>query len=562
MGNDRLQLAPGMRLRGTPYVILRKIGGGGMGMVYEAEHARLKTRRVALKLLANDLRSRDDNVRRMELEGETLARLSDHPNIVYVHDLGVSEDGLIFLAMERLEGQDLRRLLIQRHRFTFEDALTIVEEVLDALAHAHREGVVHRDVKPENVFLAKSGAETITKLLDFGIARVMEAPSTLTGSRYIGTPYYSAPEQVRGEPPTEKVDIYAVGCVLFELLSGRRPFAGTPREVLGMHLHEQPPRVSELVRVPRALDDLVARALEKDPAARPTSALWFSHQLNQIRRLEAGVELASANTTQETLLTAITEASPSTPVAAPPPGDAVDATLRDPIPLGAQVGETTPDVRTGGERTRAEGKRGELVAPDSLRHARTRTGDRDARLFATERLTNADEDAPGAEQEDVGVSAREDVRSLAGAVRTPSRSEIDLPVVAPSSGRIHWGVAAGIVAAGLAGALAIVLIGPHFVRPRESAAPALAESTAPPSSAVAIPVAPSASVLAAPGPSTPAPAVEPSAEPAVTTAEPPSAARAPARPAPRAPSHASSSSRGRNDRSHETGPVAAPDRTF
>lgn len=336
--DDLLDLPPGAPLRGTAYRVLKRLGAGGMGAVFEGEHVRLK-RRVCIKVIHPGLRGRSDFLARMEIEAQTLARL-DHPGIVKVFDLGVTDDGIPYFVMERLEGKDLRKLLASRRFLSLNDALAIVEDVLEAVAHAHREGVVHRDLKPENVFLALSGAETVTKVLDFGIAHVADDRRGLTGERFVGTCQYAAPEQLQGHPPTEKTDIYAVGCILYELVVGRRPFAGPKvTDYVRQHLEVVPPRLSAVAPVPKALDDLVASALEKDPAKRPATALWFAAQIHQIQQVAHDVELATANTTEEMLLTAITEGAGSSerlPVAPP-----VNDTVRDHALQGA-LGATTP----------------------------------------------------------------------------------------------------------------------------------------------------------------------------------------------------------------------------
>jgi eukaryotic-like serine/threonine-protein kinase len=347
MQEDLLEMQPGAPLRGTSYRVVRRVGAGGMGAVFEIEHVRLKKRLIG-KTLHPGLRGRDDFLARMDLEAQTLARLT-HPNIVQVHDLGVTDDGIPFFVMEKLEGSDLRRLLRVRRFLELDPALMILGEVLEALAHAHREGVVHRDIKPENIFLARSGAHTVTKVLDFGIAHVMDDPMNLTGQRFLGTCQYAAPEQLRGQKPTEKTDIYAVGCVLFELITGRRPFPGPKTsDYVQQHVNEPAPRLSTFAAVPSALDELVATALEKDPAKRPVSALWFAGQIHQIRQTaNDGVELFDANTTEEMLLTAITEASVSggSVPKAPPMGPTFpDAGL--PPALAATTPAGTKPMRT------------------------------------------------------------------------------------------------------------------------------------------------------------------------------------------------------------------------
>lgn len=335
--DDLLDLEPGAPLKGSAYRVSKKLGAGGMGAVYEGEHVRLK-RRVCIKIIHPGMRGRTEFLERMDREAQTLARL-DHPGIVKVFDLGVTDDGIPYFVMERLEGKDLRRLLTARRFFALPDALAIMKDVLEALAHAHTEGIVHRDVKPENVFLALAGADAVTKVLDFGIAHVADDPRALTGQRFLGTCQYAAPEQLQGHKPTERTDIYAAGCMLFELVAGRRPFPGPKaNDFIRQHLQDTAPLLSTFVSIPSALDELVASALSKDPSRRPISALWFAAQLHQLSQIAEDVVLATANTTQEMLLTAVTQGADSS---RPPEGAAPKDTVRDAaLPFG--VGATAP----------------------------------------------------------------------------------------------------------------------------------------------------------------------------------------------------------------------------
>ena len=346
MSEDLIDFEPGAMLPGTPYRVIRKIGAGGMGAVFEVEHTRLKKRLMA-KTMHPGLRARQDFVTRMEVEAQTLARIG-HPNIVQVHDLGVTDDGIPFFVMEKLEGSDLRKLLRTRRFLDLRDALAIVEDVLEGLAHAHREGVVHRDIKPENIFLARSGADTVTKILDFGIVHVMNDSKNLTGERFLGTCQYAAPEQLRGEKPSERTDIYAVGCVLFELLTGRRVFAGpSTREFMAQHMHEEAPLLSSIAQgVPPELDALVASSLAKDPAQRPIGALWFASQLHRIQLSSANVVLAEANTTAEMLLNGLGEGPASSNPILLARGEGEKETERDPR-LVAALSATTPAPHLG-----------------------------------------------------------------------------------------------------------------------------------------------------------------------------------------------------------------------
>ncbi len=478
--DDLLDIAPGTVLAGTPYRILRRLAAGGMGALFDGEHVRLKHRRVAIKMIHPGLRGRADFVARMELEGQTLARL-DHRGIVKIFDLGVTDDGLPYFVMEKLKGKDLRRILTARRYLDLPDALAIAEDVLEALAHAHREGVVHRDIKPENVFLAAGDGETATKVLDFGIAAVADERRGLTGQRFLGTCQYAAPEQLRGEPVTEKTDIYSLGCVLFELVTGRRPFPGpTMPQFVQQHLHEPPPKLSTFLAVPPALDALVGAALAKEPKDRPVSAIWFARQLHQIQQVAENVPLATANTTQETLLTAVTEGASSSPalVAAE---TARDAAFGSTVPDAAPPGDTVRDApRAATAPVRTEPLDAD---PDAFRRARTRTG-RPLALLRTEEMPSGEHRAlDGTPEPVVARSSR--------AVTTGGGAQIDVPYAIPTSG---WSqlprstralVFALPVALTLIGSTAYVVVNTRREEARSTPATiAPAASTLPPSSAM------------------------------------------------------------------------------
>ncbi len=356
------ELVPGQMLEGTPYRILRLIGEGGMGAVYEVEHVRL-TKRYVAKTLHARLRSRDDLVERMEIEAKSTAKLR-HPNIVDVHDLGVTTDGKPYFIMDKLEGIDLRRLLRAKKRLDVETALRIILDVLEALAAAHRAGLIHRDIKPENIFLAQNGLEPVVKLLDFGIARVATRSSRLTGNRFVGTLQYAAPEQLEGQPVSARTDIYAVGCVLFEMIAGRGPFheMRDPKSIGAAHRKIPAPSLAQFAEVPEALARLVASALEKDPARRPMSALAFAQQLYLVKQHLQDQPLATANTTNEMLMTAVSEMAPESnggrpmvsPFTATEPSPGIreeDKTIEAPLfftPKGGTLENAGPPAMTSG----------------------------------------------------------------------------------------------------------------------------------------------------------------------------------------------------------------------
>src|SRR4051812_19087416 len=249
------------------YKIIRKLGAGGMADVYLAEDQELG-RRGAIKIL-NDRHAADDQfVERFRREAKNAAGLS-HPNIVSIYDRGDSE-GTYYIAMEYLEGRSLKELIVSRGSAPVRTAIEYARQTLAALAAAHRQGIVHRDIKPHNVLV---GPEGRLKVTDFGIARSGASQMTEVGS-IIGTAQYLSPEQARGAPVDQTSDLYSVGVVLYELLTGQVPFTGdTPLEIAMKHLSEVPKPPSELrPEVPHDLDSVVLRALAKDPSERYQSA--------------------------------------------------------------------------------------------------------------------------------------------------------------------------------------------------------------------------------------------------------------------------------------------------
>jgi beta-lactam-binding protein with PASTA domain/predicted Ser/Thr protein kinase len=275
------------------YRIVRKLGTGGMADVYLAEDQELG-RRVAIKIL-NDRHAADDQfVERFRREAKNAAGLS-HPNIVSVYDRGTAE-GTYYIAMEYLDGRSLKELIVSRGPAPVRTAVEYARQVLAAVGFAHRHGIVHRDIKPHNVLVA--GDEGRLKVTDFGIARSGASQMTEVGS-IIGTAQYLSPEQARGSPVDQTSDLYSVGVVLYELLTGQVPFTGdTPLEIAMKHLSEIPKPPSELrPEVPGDLDLVVLRALAKDPADRYQTAEQMDHDLERVLAgMPVGAETAEAAT--------------------------------------------------------------------------------------------------------------------------------------------------------------------------------------------------------------------------------------------------------------------------
>jgi serine/threonine-protein kinase len=264
------------------YLLVRKLGTGGMANVYLAEDQELD-RRVAIKML-DDRHAHDDQfVERFRREAKNAAGLS-HPNIVSIYDRGQAE-GTYYIAMEYLDGRTLKELLVKRGPTPIPVAIDYARQILAALGFAHRNGVVHRDIKPHNVSVASDGR---LKVMDFGIARAGVSQMTETGS-IIGTAQYLSPEQARGAPVTPASDIYSVGIVLYEMLTGSVPFTGdTPLEIAMKHLSATPEPPSELrPEVPHELDSIVLRALAKNPDDRYAGSEEMDADLARVARGQA-----------------------------------------------------------------------------------------------------------------------------------------------------------------------------------------------------------------------------------------------------------------------------------
>lgn len=270
---------PGSLIPGTVYRIIRLIGQGGMGEVYEVEHDMLGTRR-ALKGLVKGFAGRTDLAERLRVEARGLARLR-HPNLVEVYDLGTALDGRIYFVMELLEGATLRAMLSDQGRLSVSISVELMIQVLAGLQAAHGAGIVHRDVKPENVFVCRDGT---VKLLDFGVAKVMDAwipnqPITVKGMT-VGTPQYMSPEQAEGRALDGRTDVYAAALVLWEMLIGRPAYSDTDvYELLQAKWRGVMPLAEMGIGVSRGLSDVIVRASQPDLNERYPSATAFQQAL-------------------------------------------------------------------------------------------------------------------------------------------------------------------------------------------------------------------------------------------------------------------------------------------
>ncbi len=262
-----------------PFILGRQIGAGGMGIVYLATYTETG-KQVAVKVLPPALSDDKNLLKRFEREIGILKRLK-HPNIVKYYGGGTHE-GQRWYAMEYIDGGSLQDILKKRKRLTWDQAIKVGRQLTAALEHAHNAGIIHRDLKPGNLFISKAGH---IKLGDFGIARDTEATALTAAGKTVGTYAYMAPEQIHGNAPiTGKTDLYAVGCLLYELLTGETPFVSSnPAEMLMMHLNDYPYNVHEKhVECPFALDQLIERLLQKNQDDRPFDALAVHTELTQI----------------------------------------------------------------------------------------------------------------------------------------------------------------------------------------------------------------------------------------------------------------------------------------
>lgn len=261
-----------------PFELLDKIGEGGMGVVYRARYVG-NNRQVAVKLIPDDITTDATLLARFERELEVLKQLN-HPNIVHCFG-GRCESKQRYYAMEYVSGGTLADYLAERKRLSWESAVDMAIQMCEALQYAHEHGVIHRDIKPGNFLMTESGQ---LKLSDFGLASVVSERRLTAAGRTVGTILYMAPEQIRGGVLTHHADLYALGCVIYELLSGNTPFTGaSAAEVLQRHLKDPVPHVARLVlECPLELDALVCELLAKDPEMRPATAAIVANRLKGI----------------------------------------------------------------------------------------------------------------------------------------------------------------------------------------------------------------------------------------------------------------------------------------
>jgi tRNA A-37 threonylcarbamoyl transferase component Bud32 len=398
------------RVLSDRYRILEKLGEGGMGVVYLAEHVVIE-KKIALKVLFPDLTRRDDLVQRFLQEAKSASRIG-HENVIDITDFGQSPEGYVFIAMEYLIGQDLGQVLKASGPMPWPRAQPIILQIVKALRAAHERGIVHRDMKPENVFVVpRDDGREFVKVLDFGIAKVLgleeDAPRLTRTGMIFGTPEYMSPEQAQGQQVDHRVDIYAVGCLLYHMLTGDVPFrAESFMGILSKHMLETPiaPRVRNAAIEP-AVEAVINRAMEKDPGKRFQTMREFVEALvplGHLPDLSGAISMATGSpspaapaggmppreVTKPLPAVSAFPATPATPVLPVAPGLAKQAakartpapSVTEPLPAATRAAATSLPYVT----TQIGGREGEPLAQSNP----------EARRSQTELLSRDDSDAP------------------------------------------------------------------------------------------------------------------------------------------------------------------------
>lgn len=271
------------------YRIIKRLGAGGMGEVYLGEHLLLK-RHEAVKILKQRFSTDEGHIARFRREARATNRVQ-HPNIVSFYDFGRLPNGRLYLTMEYADGPTLQAALDEHLRFESARAVALLYQLANAIQYAHSKSVIHRDLKPQNLIIVQEpGCPDKLKILDFGVAKItapgyMETFNISAEGQLFGTPGYIAPEQIRGVRDSPSIDIYALGCIAYELITGRLPFLGSPLEVLDAHLSEIPRLPSEVqpdANIPRELDEIIIHCLAKDPGHRFTDCGEISDALGSL----------------------------------------------------------------------------------------------------------------------------------------------------------------------------------------------------------------------------------------------------------------------------------------
>lgn len=266
------------KILGNRYEILEKIGGGGMALVYRAK-CRLLNRFVAVKILRPEFTSDEEFIGKFKRESQAAASLS-HPNIVNIYDVGNDENDIYYIVMEYVKGRTLKQIIKEKGSIEPNDAINMAKQIALALEHAHNNHIVHRDIKPHNILITE---DSRVKVTDFGIARAVTSSTVTNTGNVIGSVHYFSPEQARGGYTDEKSDLYSLGIVLYEMVTGRVPFEGeSPISIALKHIHEDI-KLPSLIKkdVPKALEDVILKATQKDQTKRYASSREMLEDLNQ-----------------------------------------------------------------------------------------------------------------------------------------------------------------------------------------------------------------------------------------------------------------------------------------
>ena len=283
------------RILDQRYELEELIGGGGMADVYRAK-VRLLNRPVAVKILHEAFKQDKEFIDKFQREAQAAARLS-HPNIVNIYDVGVA-DGDHYIVMEYVPGSTLKDRIRQEGHLSVSESLRVAREIAEALAHAHANNLVHCDIKPHNILMMADGH---AKVADFGIARAVTESTITYSGNVIGSVHYFSPEQAKGTMITPKSDVYSLGVVLYEMLTGKLPFIGeNPVSIAVKHLQEEPVPVRQIdPAIPPVVEAIVSKAMSKDPAMRPTSAEFVQDISQAERMLMAGTPQTPAMMAQD-----------------------------------------------------------------------------------------------------------------------------------------------------------------------------------------------------------------------------------------------------------------------
>ena len=267
------------KIVGNRYEILEEVGLGGMATVFKAKDHVLN-RLVAVKVLKDEFTTDTEFVKRFNTEAQAAASLS-HPNIVSIFDVGHEEENnLYYIVMELIQGKTLKEIINSERKLTWKWAVNIAMQIASALEIAHKNGIVHRDIKPHNIIITEDG---IAKVTDFGIAKAVSNSTITAFGTTIGSVHYFSPEQAKGGYTDAKSDLYSLGVVMYEMLTGKVPFdADTPVSVALKHMQEEAKEPIELnEEIPTAINQIVVKAMQKEPTARYQSATEMLHDLSQ-----------------------------------------------------------------------------------------------------------------------------------------------------------------------------------------------------------------------------------------------------------------------------------------